>query len=205
MALEWFEPDLLLSEPSTFRPLWMDSYSEFVLELQTNFGPHDPVGDAEQQLRHLSMQDDERVNKYIVDFNRLASQVRGYGDGALWHLFYLGLPDQIKDEISCAGKPLTLSGMRTKAQSIDSRYWEHRAELHHQTSASTSPSSSEISITSDLPTSTSDPYDPTSKSDTSDAHSLPPSDSNSDPSDDSSFEDSDPSSSLGSDGKSSDI
>jgi len=107
-------------------------------------------------------------------------------------------------EISHAGKPLTLSGMQTKAQSIDLRYWECKAELHRQTSASTSPPSSEIPITSNLPASTSNPYDPTSKSDTSDTHSLPPSDSDSDPSDDSSSEDSDPSPPLESDGKSSD-
>ena len=53
MALGWFEPDLLLadnsdlssnpsSDPSSnsseLRPLWMENYQEFVLELQTNFG-----------------------------------------------------------------------------------------------------------------------------------------------------------------------
>jgi len=115
MALEWFEPDLLLSEPSAFRPLWMDSYSEFVLELRTNFGPHDPVGDAEHQLRRLSMTDSQHVNKYVVEFNRIACQVRGYRDSALRHLFYQGLPDRIKDEISRIGKPSALSDMRTLA------------------------------------------------------------------------------------------
>jgi hypothetical protein len=41
MALEWFEPDLL-SDGLSPRLDWMDNYSEFMLELQTNFGPHDP-------------------------------------------------------------------------------------------------------------------------------------------------------------------
>ena len=60
MALEWFEPDLLMEDPA-LRPLWMDNFREFVLELQTNFGPHDPVRDAEHQLDHLSMKDGQRI------------------------------------------------------------------------------------------------------------------------------------------------
>ena len=38
MALEWFEPDLLNNHAE--RKLWMDSWQEFVLELQLTFGPH---------------------------------------------------------------------------------------------------------------------------------------------------------------------
>ena len=75
MALKWFEPDLLLMEDPTLRPLWMDNFREFVLELQTNFGPHDPVGDAEHQLDHLSMKDSQCITKYVVEFNRIASQI----------------------------------------------------------------------------------------------------------------------------------
>ncbi|KIO15018.1 hypothetical protein M404DRAFT_118611 [Pisolithus tinctorius Marx 270] len=66
MALEWFEPDLLgLDDPNDW-PLWMDSWREFALELQTTFGPHDLVADAESQLDHLHMKDNQRINKYIV-------------------------------------------------------------------------------------------------------------------------------------------
>ena len=32
MALNWFEPELLLGNPQ-FRPLWMDDYSKFTQEL----------------------------------------------------------------------------------------------------------------------------------------------------------------------------
>ncbi|KIM69866.1 hypothetical protein SCLCIDRAFT_18904 [Scleroderma citrinum Foug A] len=49
------------------------------------------------------MKDGHQVTQYIVDFNWLASQVQGYGDGALWHFFYTGLPDWIKDELSWIG------------------------------------------------------------------------------------------------------
>ncbi|KAF9223396.1 hypothetical protein BS17DRAFT_880589 [Gyrodon lividus] len=44
MALKWLEPDLLQMDDPDFHPDWMDDYRESVLELQTNFGPHDPVG-----------------------------------------------------------------------------------------------------------------------------------------------------------------
>ena len=111
MALEWFEPDLLLAEDPALQPLWQDDFKEFVLELQTNFGLHDPIGDAEHQLDHLSMKDGQRINKYVVEFNRIALQIRGYGEGALQHHFYNGLPDRIKDEVSHVGKSSTLSNL----------------------------------------------------------------------------------------------
>ncbi|KIJ04871.1 hypothetical protein PAXINDRAFT_48659, partial [Paxillus involutus ATCC 200175] len=143
MALEWFEPDLLQLGDPALRPDWMDDYREFVLELQTNFGRHDPVGDAEHQLDHLSMKDGQHINKYVVEFNRLATQVRGYGEGALRHHFYNGLPDRIKDEISCIGKPRTLGELCTLSQTIDGRYWERKSEVARQTKTSgTQPSTS---------------------------------------------------------------
>ena len=71
----------------------MDNWITFVAELQSTFGLHNPVTDAEHQLDHLQMKDGHRITRYIVDFNRLASQVRGYGDGALRHYFYTSLPD----------------------------------------------------------------------------------------------------------------
>ncbi|KAG6325969.1 hypothetical protein ID866_13120, partial [Astraeus odoratus] len=49
IALAWFKPDLLNAIPGT-EPAWANDYSEFIIELTTNFGPHDPVGDAEHQL-----------------------------------------------------------------------------------------------------------------------------------------------------------
>jgi hypothetical protein len=142
MALEWFELDLLQMEDPALRPLWMDDFKEFVQELQTNFGPHDPVGDAEHQLDHLSMKDGQHINKYVMEFNRIASQVQGYGEGALRHHFYNSLPNRIKDEISRIGKPPTLAELRQLVQAIDARYWERKSKVSCQTKPSTNPSSS---------------------------------------------------------------
>ena len=98
------------------------------------------------------MKDNHHIMRYIVDFNRLASQVWGYGDGALWHYFYNGLPDQIKDELSHIGKPWSLDGLHALMQEIDAHYWEHKDEIQwagkSQTTMTTKPSNSGGSSTS---------------------------------------------------------
>ncbi|KIO03788.1 hypothetical protein M404DRAFT_26749 [Pisolithus tinctorius Marx 270] len=94
MALEWIKPDLLGTEDPEDWPYWMDLWKEFIIGLQTTFGPHNPVADAESQLEHLQMKEIHQVNKYMVELNWLASQVQGYGDGALHHFFYTGVTHQ---------------------------------------------------------------------------------------------------------------
>ena len=121
------------------RLLWQDNFKEFVLELQTNFGLHDPVGDAEHQLDHLSMKDGQWINKYIVEFNRIASQIRGYGEGALQHHFYNSLSNCIKDEVSCVRKLSTLSDLCHLAQAIDVHYWERKSKVSCQMKPSANP------------------------------------------------------------------
>ncbi|KIO12062.1 hypothetical protein M404DRAFT_110585, partial [Pisolithus tinctorius Marx 270] len=100
MALEQFEPDLPGVEDPDDRPLWMDSWREFILELQTTFGPHDPVADAKSQLDHLHMKDNQHINKYII-----------------------------KDEVCRVAKPQTLHELHHLAQEIDAHYWECKEEI----------------------------------------------------------------------------
>ena len=120
----------------------MDNYHQFISELKSNFGPHDPVRDVEHQLDNLSMKEGQKINKYIVEFNRLTGQVCSYGNGALHHIFYSSLPDHIKDEISHVRKPRTLDGYCTLMQTIDARYWERKSEISHQTKNSSLSSTS---------------------------------------------------------------
>ena len=122
-------------------PFWMENYKEFVLELQMNFGLHDPVGDVEHQLDHLTMKDGQHITKYMVKFNWIMTQVWSYGEGALQHHFYNGLPDHIKDKVSHVGKPPTLSKLYLLAQSINMCYWEHKSEINHQAKPSAAPPS----------------------------------------------------------------
>ncbi|KAG6326105.1 hypothetical protein ID866_12984, partial [Astraeus odoratus] len=136
MALEWFEPDLLSSSNPGSCSLWMDDWTEFVIKLQSTFSPYNPVADAENQLDHLQMKDNQRINKYMVEFNQLTSQVRGYGNGTLCHQFYSGLPDHIKDEICHIGKPCNLDNLCYLAQEINACYWEHKEEVQHANKSS---------------------------------------------------------------------
>ena len=62
MALKWFEPDLLSAGDPHNCPIWMTDWEEFVIELQTTFGPHDPVANAEHQLNHLCMKENHHAN-----------------------------------------------------------------------------------------------------------------------------------------------
>ncbi|KAG6328738.1 hypothetical protein ID866_10351 [Astraeus odoratus] len=103
MALKWFEPDLLSSSNPRSRPLWMDDY------------PHNPVADAENQLDHLQMKENQHINN----------------NGALCHQFYSGLPDCIKDEICHVRKPCNLDNLCYLAQEINAHYWEHKEEVQH--------------------------------------------------------------------------
>ena len=142
MALEWFKPDLLNVSNPNAHPIWMDNYHQFVSELKSNLGLHDPVENVEHQLDNLSMKEGQKINKYVIEFNRLAGQVCGYGDGALCHIFYSDLPNCIKDEISCIGKPCTLNGFHTLMQTIDARYCKHKSKISCQTKNSSTPSAS---------------------------------------------------------------
>ena len=68
-------------------------------------------------------------------------QVQSYGEGALWHHFYNGLPDHIKDKVSHIGKPPTLFKLHSLAQSIEVYYWEHKSKINYQAKPSISPPS----------------------------------------------------------------
>ncbi|KAG6327215.1 hypothetical protein ID866_11874 [Astraeus odoratus] len=118
MALKWFKPDFLSSSNPGSCPLWMDNWTEFVIELQSTFGPHNPVADTENQLDHLQMKENQCINN------------------ALHHQFYSGLPDRIKDEICCVGKPHNLDDLCYLAQEIDMHYWEHKKEVQRANKSS---------------------------------------------------------------------
>jgi len=126
VALEWFKPGLsgLTEEP----PTWLEDWDAFVKELQTNFSPYDKSSDVESELVNLQMKDSQRISEYLVRFNSLAVRC-SWGESALRHRFYDGLPSRLKDDVSRGdGKPKDLLGMRRKAQNSDACYWEHIQE-----------------------------------------------------------------------------
>ena len=70
-ALDWFEPSLTSRNDVP----WLSDYSKFVSELRIHFGPFDPEGEAKAELENLRMCDNQRITKYLFEFNRLAARV----------------------------------------------------------------------------------------------------------------------------------
>jgi Zinc knuckle./Retrotransposon gag protein. len=138
-ALEWFEPDILDPDDDN-PPEWLSDYKAFVKELKDNFGLFDPTGDAEDRIETLHMRDNQRITKYNVEFNRLASLIE-WDDAALCHKYYQGLPTRIKDDMARVGKPRTMTAMRRLAHDIDARYWKRKDEISRETSGSANRSS----------------------------------------------------------------
>jgi hypothetical protein len=131
-ALSWFEPGL--NDP-TDSAHWMWDYPAFLSELEDNFGPHDPVGDAEKSLHELNMKKTARIVKYNVDFWELASRV-SWNEAALRDRYFRGLPLRLRTEVLRGGKPETLALLRLKAQDADNIYWMQEEETRLETKTS---------------------------------------------------------------------
>jgi hypothetical protein len=131
-ALDWFEPQMFDPDPNTV-PAWDNNFPLFLQELQDTFGPDDPVGEAEDQLRNLRMQHGDHISTYVVSFNRLAAYT-GWGMAALRYQFYEGLPRRIKDNLVHVDYPNTLVGVRNAAQRVDTRYWKREGEKKREAS-----------------------------------------------------------------------
>ena len=134
-ALDCFEPGLL----DPIEPAWCSDFDLFSEELEANFGTFDPIGEAEAELEGLHMQENHQATKYFIKFTQLSSRVY-WGEAALLWQAYNGLAKQIKNEMVHHDKPTTLSGLRKLVQVIDARYWERKAEIAHETPATTSSS-----------------------------------------------------------------
>ena len=121
-VLNWFE--LLLT--SSLTPTWLNDYSDFVLELKKNFRPHNPKCKAEADLKNLYMHKNQRIMKYLVNFNHLTAHIQ-WGEATLCWQLYHGLPSHIKDIIVRVGKQDTLT------YSINSHYWECHSKVARET------------------------------------------------------------------------
>ena len=89
--MSWFEPGLMDPTNSVH---WMWDFKAFINELEINFGPHDPVGDAEAPLTNLTMGEDSHIVKYNVEFWKLVTQL-DWNESVLTMRYFSGLPLQI--------------------------------------------------------------------------------------------------------------
>ena len=98
----------------------------FFTELESNFSPFDPVGEAKAEIETLVMAKGSHSAMYFLEFNRLASHIQ-WGDHAL--LAYKGLARCIKNEMVHHNRPITLCDLCKLVQAIDHRYWEWKAKV----------------------------------------------------------------------------
>jgi hypothetical protein len=120
---------------------WMWDFEVFLNELEVNFGPHDPIGDAEKSLTEISMKDSSRIVKYNVEFWKLVARVN-WNESTLTAWYFHGLPLRLRVEVMCGGKPTALATMRLKAQDADDIYWMQKDEANKETRNSRNPRSS---------------------------------------------------------------
>ena len=123
-ALGWFEPRIF--NPSS--PAWVHHWDLFRTELESNFSPFDPVGEAEAKIKTIVMAEGSRSATYFMEFNCLASRIQ-WGNHALLQQAYKGLACRIKNEIVHPNRPITLLDLHKLIQAIDHRYWERKAEV----------------------------------------------------------------------------
>ena len=69
------------------------------------------------------MQNNQRVSKYVVEFNAVAAKT-SFGDATLLHRFYQGLAPRLKDAFSHNDHYTTLQQCIEIAYHIDQLYWE---------------------------------------------------------------------------------
>ena len=126
-ALGWFEPALF----SLALPAWVNNWDLFRMELEANFGPFNPVGEAKAEIETLVMAEGSCSAIYFVEFNRLASRIQ-WDDHALLRQVYKGLAHRIKNEMVHHDWPVMLLDLCKLIQAINYQYWERKAEITHE-------------------------------------------------------------------------
>ena len=73
----------------------VNDWDLFHMELETNFSPFNPVGEAEAEIETLVMAEGSNSVIYFAEFNCLASHIQ-WDDHALLQKAYKGLACRIK-------------------------------------------------------------------------------------------------------------
>ncbi|CAA7268135.1 unnamed protein product [Cyclocybe aegerita] len=122
----WFQSQITAAlETGMTQPLpWLSDVALFIQELKQLFGPRDLVADAVNHLENLTFRDSGKATQYTLEFNQYAGHT-GWNERALYHQYYKGLPNWIKDKFPHMGKPTTLI-------KLDHRYWERQNEINRE-------------------------------------------------------------------------
>ncbi|KAJ3572045.1 hypothetical protein NP233_g3350 [Leucocoprinus birnbaumii] len=117
-----------------------NNFDAFVCELKSRFSHADPVMEAAEELENLKMTNNHHITKYDIEFTHLAT-LTSWNNTVLYHSYYKGLPDQIKDILTTTTKSATLSEPQETARKLDVWYWEYQCEKKHSEPSSLTPKS----------------------------------------------------------------
>ena len=107
----------MLFDPSP--PAWVNDWDT---ELETNFGPFNPVGEAKAKIETLVMLEGSHSQLTLWRLlNCLVSHIQ-WDDHALLQQAYKGLARHIKNEMVHHDQPITLLDLQKLIQAIDHRY-----------------------------------------------------------------------------------
>ena len=68
-------------------PAWADNWDLFHMELEANFGPFNPVGEAEAEIETLVMAEGSHSTIYFMEFNRLACHIQWDDHALFWKAY----------------------------------------------------------------------------------------------------------------------
>jgi len=120
-AFKWIQPSLLENP----LPPRITHYPTFIQDLKTTFGDPNEHVISERAIQNLKQH--TSVAAYVAEFTRL-SAIIGWPERPLHSMFYQGLKDEVKDQLSYADRPQTLADLIAAALRADHRIMERRAE-----------------------------------------------------------------------------
>lgn len=119
-ALAW-------AEAEDARRSWTTrSFEDFVVAFKAVFDLPDHLGNVSQRLLSLT-QGSSSVADYSIEFRILAAET-GWDEGALRSIFFRGLNEHLKDELSSRDDPDSLDALISLTIRLDNRIRERRRE-----------------------------------------------------------------------------
>jgi hypothetical protein len=101
------------------------TWEGFMKNFKSNFGEIDEHQTAVRAIYALRQKGS--ATGYTAEFQRYSVNT-GWGDAALMDQYYVGLKDNIKDELTRRDKPDSLEELITEAVEIDNRFYERSLE-----------------------------------------------------------------------------